>query len=170
MHEVRDRVCAELLHDALSVRLNGAAGDEQPRRDGVVAVSSHEQIEDLFEQVRQIGDEAAFTELVDKLSTHLALEQDLFYPAIGKQLAPDVVDELYAEHAAIRQLIGDMVWLGTREAEFRAKLDELGTLLIGHSSWQEDELFTAAAESMTRDELAALCDRFYNFDSIQIAA
>jgi hypothetical protein len=132
--------------------------------------AQHEQIEDLFEQVRQIGDEAAFTELVDKLSTHLALEQDLFYPVIARQLAPATMDELHAEHAAIKRLIGEMVWLGTRDAEFRAKLGELGTLLVGHSSWQEDELFTAAAESLTRDELAALCDRFYNFDSIQIAA
>jgi hypothetical protein len=132
--------------------------------------AQHEQIEDLFEQVRQIGDEAAFTELVDKLSTHLALEQDLFYPVIGKQLAPDLMDELHAEHAAIKQLLGDMVWLGTRDTEFRTKLSELGTLLFGHSSWQEDELFIAAAESMSRAELAALCDRIYNFDSIQIAA
>jgi hypothetical protein len=132
--------------------------------------AQHEQIEDLFEQVRQIGDEAAFTELVDKLSTHLALEQELFYPAISTRLTRGVMDELHAEHAAIKQLLGDMVWLGTRDAEFRAKLGELGTLLIGHSAWQEDELFTAAAESMSKGDLAALCDRIYHFDSIQIAA
>jgi hypothetical protein len=132
--------------------------------------AQHEQIEDLFEQVRQIGDEAAFTELVDKLSTHLALEQDLFYPVIARQLTSDVMDELHAEHAAIKQILGDMVWLSPRDAEFRAKVDELGTMLIGHSAWQEDELFTAAAETMSSAELAALCDRFYNFDSIQIAA
>jgi hypothetical protein len=132
--------------------------------------AQHEQIEDLFEQVRQIGDEAAFTELVDKLSTHLALEQDLYYPMIESQLAPGIVDEMNAEHAAIKQLLGDMVWLGTHDAEFRAKLGELGTLLAGHAAWQEDELFTASAETMSQAELAALCDRFYNFDSIQIAA
>jgi hypothetical protein len=131
--------------------------------------AQHEQIEDLFEQVRQIGDEAAFTELVDKLSTHLALEQELFYPAMT-QLKPSVLDEVLAEHATIRRLVADMVWLPTRSDEFRAKLSDLGVLLAGHAAWQEDELFTAAAESMTRDELAALCDRFYNFDSIAIAA
>ena len=132
--------------------------------------AQHEQIEDLFEQVRQIGDEAAFTELVDKLSTHLALEQELFYPAVKKQLAPSVLDELIAEHTAIKQLVGDMVWLQTRDPQFRAKLDDLGMLLVGHSAWQEDELFTKVAETMSADELAALCDRFYNFDSIAIAA
>jgi hypothetical protein len=132
--------------------------------------AQHEQVEDLFEQVRQIGDEAAFTELVDKLSTHLALEEELFYPVIAAKLPREIVEELHAEHAAIKHVLGEMVWLGTHDAEFRAKVNELGTLLIGHTSWQEDELFTSAAESMTRDQLAALCDRIYNFDSIQIAA
>lgn len=132
--------------------------------------AQHEQIEDLFEQVRQIGDEAAFIELVDKLATHLALEQDLFYPRIARHLAPSVMEELAAEHAAIKQLLGDMVWLQPRDAEFRAKLNDLGLLLVGHSSWQEDELFTRAAETMSRAELAALCDQIYSFDTIAIAA
>lgn len=141
-----------------------------PIRDALeLLTAQHEQIEDLFEQVRQIGDEAAFTELVDKLSTHLALEQELFYPAVTQLKAP-VLDEILAEHTTIRRLLGDMVWLPTRSAEFRAKLTELGVLLAGHTAWQEDELFTAAAESLTRDELAALCDRFYSFDSVAIAA
>jgi hypothetical protein len=131
--------------------------------------AQHEQIEDLYEQVRQIGDEAAFIELVDKLTTHLALEQELLYPAVST-LSPEVRNELIAEHSAIKRVLGDLVWLGTRDAEFRAKLADLGQLLIGHATWQEDELFTRAAETLSRDALAALCDRCYSFDSIAIAA
>jgi hypothetical protein len=132
--------------------------------------TQHEQIEDLFEQVRQIGDEAAFVELVDKLSTHLAMEQELLYPAMSKRLSRDVIAELDAEHREMKKLLAELAWLGTRDREFRAKLDDLGVLLGGHAAWQEDELFTAAAETMTRDQLANLCDRIYNFDTIAIAA
>ncbi|HEY5925036.1 MAG TPA: hemerythrin domain-containing protein [Kofleriaceae bacterium] len=132
--------------------------------------AQHEQIEDLYEQVRQIGDEAAFVELTDKLHTHLALEQELFYPALGPQLPRAVLDELLAEHAAIKQLLGDLQWLYPREAAFRVKLASLGELLAGHSAWQEDELFTKTAETMSQDALAALCSRFYTFDSVAIAA
>src|SRR5687768_2051866 len=109
--------------------------------------SQHEQIEDLYEQVRQIGDEAAFVELVDKLTTHLALEQELFYPTVGARisLSRAVLDELSSEHAAMKKLIAEMVWLGTRDREFRTKLDDLGVLLAGHAAWQEDELFTKTA-------------------------
>ena len=132
--------------------------------------AQHEQIEDLYEQVRQIGDEAAFVELTDKLHTHLALEQELFYPALGPQLAPTVLDELLQEHATIKRVLGELQWLAPRSAEFRAKLAQLGELLIGHSSWQEDELFTKAAETMSQDTLALLCSQFYTFDTIAIAA
>jgi hypothetical protein len=130
--------------------------------------AQHEQIEDLYEQVRQIGDEAAFVELADKLATHLALEQDLLYPAMSKQIAPDVMSELLAEHVSIKQVLADLVWLGTRDPDFRPKLVRLGDLLVGHSAWQEDELFTAAAESMSTEELASLCARCYSFDSIEL--
>jgi hypothetical protein len=138
-----------------------------PIRDALeLLTAQHEQIEDLFEQVRQIGDEYAFVELADKLTTHLALEQELFYPAMQRRLAPQVHDELLAEHAAIKQVLGDLVWLGTHDPDFRPQLERLGDLLVGHAAYQEDELFTAAAESMTRDELATLCERFRTFDEI----
>jgi hypothetical protein len=129
--------------------------------------AQHEQIEDLYEQVRQIGDEAAFFELADKLATHLALEQELLYPALAPRIGPDVMSELLAEHASIKQVLADLIWLGTRDADFRPKLERLGDLLFGHSAWQEDELFTAAAESMSTEELATMCARFYSFDSIE---
>jgi hemerythrin HHE cation binding domain-containing protein len=132
--------------------------------------AQHEQIEDLYEQVRQIGDDAVLVELADKLTTHLALETEVFYPAVRKLVKPAVMAELLAEHAAMKQVIGELQWLSAKDPQFRVTLDRLGTLLFGHSSWQEDELFTKAAESMSCDELAGLCVQFYNFDSIPIAA
>jgi len=132
--------------------------------------AQHEQIEDLYEQVRQIGDEAAFVELVDKLSTHLELESKLFYPAVKRHLPDSLRDELLAEHAAIRHVLGEMQWQNIRDASFRRQLESLGVLLFGHATWQEEELFTKAAETMSCDELAGLCVAFHNFDSIAIAA
>jgi hypothetical protein len=132
--------------------------------------AQHEQIEDLYEHVRQIGDEAAFVELVDKLTTHLAIEQELLYPAMRLKVSGAIMTELYAEHAAMKQALADLAFLGMRDPEFRSKLLQLGTLLYGHSGWQEEELFTTAAETMSNDELAGLCVRFYNFDVPAIAA
>lgn len=142
-----------------------------PIRDALeLLTAQHEQIEDLYEQVRQIGDEAAFVELTDKLTTHLALEHELLYPALRPQLSRDVFDELLAEHAALKQALSDLSWLGARDPAFRVALGKLGELLFGHSAWQENELFTTLAETMTPEELAALCERIQRFDSIAIAA
>jgi hypothetical protein len=142
-----------------------------PIRDALeLLTAQHEQIEDLYEQVRQIGDEAAFVELSDKLTTHLALEQELLYPALRPRLSRDVLDEVLAEHAAMKQALADLSWLGTRDPAFRVALTKLGELLFGHSAWQENELFTTLAETMPADELAALCERIQHFDSIAIAA
>ncbi len=132
--------------------------------------AQHEQIEDLFEQVRQIADEDALVELADKLTTHIALEQQLFYPAICAQVSTEVMSELLAEHAALKALLSDLVCLDIRDDDFQPTLARLGALLAGHSSWQEDVLFTSTAESMSDDELATLCARFYQFDSLAIAA
>jgi hypothetical protein len=143
----------------------------QPISDALeLLTAQHEQIEDLFEQVRQIGDEAALVELADKLSNHLALEREVFYPAIAAHLSAPVLDELCAEHTAIKQALADLSFMPIRGASFRGKLTELGNLLFGHSAWQEDELFTAIAESVAKEELATLCDRFYHFDAPAIAA
>jgi hypothetical protein len=67
-------------------------------------------------------------------------------------------------------VLGELQWHGLKDATFRAQLDTLGTLLFGHTAWQEDELFTKAAETMSCDELAGLCVQLYNFDAIAIAA
>lgn len=142
-----------------------------PIRDALeLLTAQHEQIEDLFEQVRQIGDEAAFVELADKLGTHLALEQELLYPAVRPRLAADVLEEVLAEHAALRKALADLSWLGIRDEAFRVALGTLGELLFGHAAWQENELFTTAAETMSPGELAALCERIQHFDAIAIAA
>jgi hypothetical protein len=133
--------------------------------------AQHEQIEDLYEQVRQIGDEAAFVELADKLATHLALEAELFYPAIGRHLSPAVMSERADEHAAIKQVVAELPWLASpRDPAFRRTLARLGELLAGHTAWQEDELFPAAASALSPSELAALCERFYAFDKGAVAA
>ena len=59
---------------------------------------------------------------------------------------------------------------GPQRHDVRAQLDLLGTLLFGHTAWQEEELFTKAAETMSCDELAGLCVALHNFDTVAIAA
>jgi len=118
--------------------------------------AQHTQIDDLFDLVATLHDADALTELADTLTSHLGAEQELLYPRIGPALAPDVRDELIAEHVELKRQLADLLWAGVEDPEFAGKLEALRLLFDGHAGYQEDELFTRAAEAMTADQLAAI--------------
>lgn len=137
----------------------------RPIRDALeLLTAQHEELEFLVTQVQQTYDSDAFDELADKLVAHLAIEQELFYPAIAQTIATDVQRELLVEHVAIKRVLADLVWLGVDDQEFGSRLAELSILLDGHCGWQEDELFMTVAEKLSPERLAALCNELKAFD------
>ena len=132
--------------------------------------AQHELIEFLVVQVQQTYDQDAFDELADKLVAHLALEQELFYPAIAGCVSDEVQRELLAEHVAIKHVLAELVWLGVGDCDFGCKLHELSYLLDGHCGYQEDELFEHVAEQMPTEQLVSLGTQLSSFESHQIAA
>lgn len=99
---------------------------------------------------------ATINDLVDKLTVHLALEQELFYPAVASALSTEVREELRAEHSEIKRILADMLWLESEDARFARKLTALQSLIAWHTTWQERELFERTAENMTPDQLSDL--------------
>ncbi len=133
--------------------------------------AQHEEIDFLVVQVQQTYDADAFDELTDKLVQHLALEQELFYPAITEATTDEVQVEMVAEHVAIKHVLADLVWLGVEDGLFGTKLHELADLLEGHCGYQEDLLFETVAETLTEQELAALGTDLRNFGiEVRLAA
>jgi hypothetical protein len=118
--------------------------------------AQHEEIEDLLSTVQMTGDADTFEQLSHRVVEHLALEQELFYPVIAQAIPTDVLKEVLLEHVAIKRVLAELVWLGVEDESFRDLLSDLATLLGGHVSYQEDQLFHAVAESMTAETLAAL--------------
>jgi hypothetical protein len=82
----------------------------------------------------------------------------------------DVEHELIAEHAAIKRVLGEMVWVGVEDIDFSAKLCELSTLLDGHCGYQEDLLFEVVAETLPAEQLEALGSALQSFDSRALLA
>ena len=99
---------------------------------------------------------ATLSQLVETLTLHLALEQELFYPAVAFALSAEVREELRAEHAEIKRILADMLWLESEDARFARKLTALQSLIAWHSTWQQDELFVTTAETVSADRLADL--------------
>jgi hypothetical protein len=119
--------------------------------------AQHDQIEELLVRVADPATRAlAFTELADLLPSHLALEQQVFYPAIAPLFGREVMAEVIAEHCEIKRVLADLLWLDTDDARFGRKLAALAILLDGHSGWQEDRMFSSVAESVEVETRLAL--------------
>lgn len=132
--------------------------------------AQHEELDELCERIVRSRDAKSFDELADKLATHLALEQELFYPVAKQHMPGEVLEELLAEHVAIKRLLSQLVWCGVEDEDFDLMFAQLGELLLGHAAYQEDHLFTTVAELMPAERLAALCDQLHHFDTFAAAA
>jgi len=122
--------------------------------------AQHDEIDTLISELATSTSPSARNQtinlVVEKLTLHLALEQELFYPAVASALSAEVREELRAEHVEIKRILADMLWLQSEDARFARKLTALESLVAWHSTWQEDELFVTTAETMTPDQLADL--------------
>lgn len=120
----------------------------------------HDEIEALLVEVSAINSASARTgalsELADKLTLHLGVEQELLYPAADPLISPEVRAELLAEHAEIKRVLADLIWLEREDQRFARKLVSLQQLLQMHETWQEDELFVRLAQGLAAPRLADL--------------
>jgi hemerythrin HHE cation binding domain-containing protein len=120
----------------------------------------HDEIEALLVEVSSTTSTSARTgalsELADKLTLHLAVEQELLYPAADPLITPEVRAELLAEHQEIKRILADLIWLEQEDQRFARKLVGLQTLLMVHETWQETELFERIARGLPAPQLAVL--------------
>ncbi len=129
--------------------------------------AQHDEIEALVAELQTSANPTASNHtvglLVDKVTVHLSLEQELFYPAVASALTTDVHAELLAEHAEIKRILADMLWLESEDMRFARKVAALENLLCWHSTWQERELFEKAAETLSANQLVDLGSRLHEY-------
>lgn len=124
--------------------------------------TQHEEIDRLVTLVAETSDVEDRYRLLDglatKLTTHLAIEQELLYPELGGIVEPDVIREVLVEHGEIKRILADLVWLEPAGKHFETRLAMLKQLLSGHSAYQEHDLFVQVAERFCPVRLAAICE------------
>jgi hypothetical protein len=118
--------------------------------------AQHEAIDELLETVQRTREPRALAWLTDAIVTHLAVEQDLFYPVVAPAMSLEVLGELLCEHAAIKRVLVTLGARGVQDPAFPTRLVELAQLVAGHVVWQETELFVTVAETMSSEALAAV--------------
>jgi hemerythrin-like domain-containing protein len=116
--------------------------------------TQHRTVEALFERLKH-GDsdpQSALEELANSLAAHMAIEQDIFYPAI-RRVAEELVNESYEEHALAEVALKRLLTTDPEEEAFKARLTALKELIEHHVREEEEELFPQVEASL---ETAAL--------------
>jgi len=77
-----------------------------------VLMRDHDRVKDLFDRFEK-SDSAAekekiITEAVQELKIHAVIEEEIFYPAVRKQLEKDIMNEADEEHHVARVLIAEL--------------------------------------------------------------
>jgi hemerythrin superfamily protein len=130
----------------------------------VLLMNDHKTVEKLFKQFEKLGEGAKVTkrtvvdEIIKELSTHAAIEEQHFYPAIRAK-APDVSDEVLEgleEHHVVKWTLSELKDMSPQAERFDAKVTVLIEMVRHHVEEEEGDMFPKVREAIGRKDLQEL--------------
>jgi hemerythrin-like domain-containing protein len=117
----------------------------------------HKKAKTLFKKLENgRGDASALlVELANDLAAHMAIEHELFYPAV-MQVDETMVEESFEEHALGEIALKRLLATDPGEEGFRAKVTAVKELIEHHADEEEEELFPKVEKAMDDDLLKQL--------------
>jgi len=128
----------------------------------------HREVKGLFRTTKKAtaakARRSGMEEIASKLLAHMAIEEDIFYPAvqgIGTKKTAKLVPEAYEEHHVAKLVLAELPKVDPEDERFEAKMTVLEELIEHHVEEEEEEMFKAAqklgAERLTElgDEMEA---------------
>jgi iron-sulfur cluster repair protein YtfE (RIC family) len=125
----------------------------------------HREAEGLFKAYDEAGDSAhakkqtLFEEIKTALTIHMAIEEEIFYPAVKKVRSKEVKDEIREadeEHHVAKVLIAELSKMTPRDEQFDAKVTVLKENIEHHVKEEEGELFPDAKKLVSKERLEEL--------------
>ncbi len=125
----------------------------------------HKTVEKLFKQFekaegkpqegRKIADQ-----VIEELSVHASIEEDIFYPAIRQEM-PDSTDDIleaYEEHHVVKWLLSELEDMAPDNERFRPKMTVLIESVRHHVEEEEQTMFPEIRKELKRKRLTELGD------------
>jgi hemerythrin-like domain-containing protein len=126
----------------------------------------HKTVEQLFKRFEKAGD-GSYVEkrrlvdrMVEELSRHAAVEEQLFYP-VARATVPgtdDIVLESLEEHHVVKWVLSELDGMDPRDERFDAKVSVLIENVRHHVKEEENEFFPKVRDELGRGALADLGD------------
>lgn len=126
----------------------------------------HKTVEQLFKRFEQAGDRAYVEKrqivdrIIEELSVHAAIEEQLFYPAARAEVPETEGDALESmeEHHIVKWQLAELEKLDPRDERFDAKVTVLIENVRHHVDEEENEFFPKVREELGRNDLGDLGD------------
>ena len=117
----------------------------------------HRKVEAIFKKLESGRSDPAplLKELADSLAAHMAIEQDIFYPAI-RSTNEDLVGESFEEHAVAELALKRLLSVAPSADSFDAKVTTLKELIQHHVKEEEEELFPSVEKKLGVERLESL--------------
>ena len=120
----------------------------------------HVLVKDLMNKMAEEEDpdqlSSMFEQLVDELSVHERIEEEIFYPALQKlPKAKEDVLEAFEEHHLVDEIVEEMD-VETDDDKWKAKFTVMKENVEHHIKDEEDKLFPKAEQLLGDEQLGAL--------------
>ena len=123
-------------------------------KDDPLAISllkeEHHIFRKLFDEAKTAGEKrltAIARELCMRLNVHMAIEEEILYPALRPVLGDDEVNEGIVEHQSGKRICAELEQLDGTEELFSAKVHVLGEETVHHIDEEDDDMFEDAKEA-----------------------
>ena len=122
----------------------------------------HREMEKAMERVLATEDasqrQALFTHVADELTTHIASEEQVFYPAVKAKRTEDILLESLEEHLSLKRLLADLLELTPDDQTFEPKFKVLKEQSEHHHKEEEENLFPKVKRLLDADQRHQLGD------------
>ena len=129
----------------------------------------HRRVEKLFKEFEKLQKNdapasrkrAVVEQMIEELSVHATVEEQLFYPAVRADVeeAEDVVLEGLEEHHIVKWTLSELAGMNGDEERFDAKVTVLMESVRHHVEEEEGEMFPKVREAIGRKDLVALYEQ-----------
>jgi len=125
----------------------------------------HREVEDLFEEFEEAGENARKTKerlcqkLADALAVHAEIEEKIFYPECKQEDTEDLLREAVEEHLGVKRLLADIMESEPDDAQLEARVKVLQEQVEHHVEEEEGELFPKVRKALSKEELEEMGTR-----------
>lgn len=111
--------------------------------------TQHRKVEALFAKLESGRSDkpAALEELANSLAAHMAIEHELFYPAV-KEVDEDLINESFEEHSLAEVALKRLLATDEADDAFDARVTALKELIEHHVKEEEEELFPKVEKAL----------------------